>query len=121
MAAKDVATAFVQHYYTLFSTNRAELANLYQASSFLSWEGQLSQGQGEIMQKLQQLPQLRHNPSPDFDVQMSTSNTAMIIFVQGKVQIDENPQVQFTQVFQLVAIASGQYYIHNDIFRLQYG
>ena len=39
------------------------------------------------MQKLQQLPQLRHQPSPDFDVQMSTSNTAMIIFVQGKVQV----------------------------------
>ncbi|CCI48437.1 unnamed protein product [Albugo candida] len=27
-----------------------------------------------------------HNPSPDFEVQVSTSNTARVILVHGKVQ-----------------------------------
>ncbi|KAF4321579.1 hypothetical protein JM18_003662 [Phytophthora kernoviae] len=120
MSAEDVAKAFVQHYYTTFDTNRAGLASLYQDVSNMSWEGQMSTGQQAIVAKLQALPAVRHE-YPTIDIQPSTSGNAMIIFVQGKLQIEENPPIQFTQVFQLVAHQPGQYYIHNDVFRLQYG
>ncbi|KAG6613860.1 Nuclear transport factor 2 [Phytophthora cinnamomi] len=120
MSAEEVAKAFVQHYYTTFDTNRAGLLSLYQDVSNLSWEGQLTTGQQAIMAKLQGLPTVRHE-YPTLDIQPSTSGNAMIIFVQGKIQIEENNPIQFTQVFQLVAHQPGQYYIHNDVFRLQYG
>ncbi|RLN97510.1 hypothetical protein BBJ28_00015134 [Nothophytophthora sp. Chile5] len=121
MSAEEVAKAFVQHYYTTFDTNRAGLGSLYvRASRRFRWEGQMSTGQQAIMTKLQALPAVRHE-FPTVDIQPSTSSNAMIIFVQGKLQIEENNPIQFTQVFQLVAHQPGQYYIHNDVFRLQYG
>ena len=86
----------------------------------MSWEGQLSTGQQTIVAKLQGLPTVRHEYST-LDIQPSTSGNAMIIFVQGKLHIEENNPILFTQVFQLVAHQAGQYYIHNDVFRLQYG
>ncbi|KAI9917287.1 hypothetical protein PsorP6_013090 [Peronosclerospora sorghi] len=120
MSAEEVAKAFVQHYYVTFDTNRPGLASLYQDVSNMSWEGQRTTGQQAIMTKLQGLPVMRHE-YPTIDVQPSTSGNAIIIFVQGKLQIEENNPILFTQVFQLVAHQPGQYYIHNDIFRLQYG
>uniref|UniRef100_K3WSL4 Nuclear transport factor 2 n=1 Tax=Globisporangium ultimum (strain ATCC 200006 / CBS 805.95 / DAOM BR144) TaxID=431595 RepID=K3WSL4_GLOUD len=120
MSAEQVATAFVQHYYTTFDQNRAGLANLYQDVSTMSWEGTMLTGQQAIVQKLSLLPQVLHE-YPTVDVQPSTSPNAILIFVQGKLKIEDNNPIQFTQVFQLVAHQQGAYYIHNDVFRLQYG
>ncbi|TYZ69389.1 hypothetical protein PybrP1_004738 [[Pythium] brassicae (nom. inval.)] len=120
MSAEDVAKAFVQHYYTTFDTNRAALVNLYQPVSTMSWEGAMVTGQQEILSKLQQLPAVQHDVG-NLDIQPSTAPNAMIIVVQGKLKIEENPPLHFTQVFQLVAHQPGQYYIHNDLFRLLYG
>jgi len=55
------------------------------------------------------------------DIQLSTSNSAMLIFVTGHLKIgtDGNP-LHFSQVFQLVASGPGQYYVHNEMFRLIY-
>ncbi|KAF1333334.1 Nuclear transport factor 2, partial [Globisporangium splendens] len=117
MSAEQVATAFVQHYYTTFDQNRAGLANLYQDVSTMSWEGTMLTGQQAIVQKLSQLPQVLHE-YPTVDVQPSTSPNAILIFVQGKLKIEDNNPIQFTQVFQLVAHQQGAYYIHNDVFRL---
>lgn len=43
-------------------------------------------------------------------------------FSRTPLQLDgqENP-LHFSEFFQLVAHAPGQYYIHNQIFRLNYG
>ncbi|KAJ0396141.1 hypothetical protein P43SY_006989 [Pythium insidiosum] len=120
MSAQEVADAFVKHYYTTFDTNRAMLANLYQPVSTMSWEGSMMTGSQEIMAKLGALPGVQHQVS-QMDIQPSTSNAAMLIFVQGKMSIDGAQPLLFTQVFQLVATDGGAYYIHNDIFRLQYG
>ena len=56
------------------------------------------------------------------DVQISLSNSAMLIFVTGqlKIGLDGNPLL-FSHLFQLVATGPGQYYVHNEIFRLIYG
>lgn len=45
----------------------------------------------------------------------------MIIFVTGHLRIgQEGNALHFSQVFQLVAVGPGQYYVHNDLFRLIY-
>ncbi|KAD3641873.1 hypothetical protein E3N88_31097 [Mikania micrantha] len=46
-----VAKAFVEHYYSTFDTNRSNLANLYQESSMLTFEGQKIQGSANIVAK----------------------------------------------------------------------
>jgi hypothetical protein len=45
----------------------------------------------------------------------------MLIFVTGHVRIGGNNPLQFSQLFQLIAVAPGQFYVHNEIFRLIYG
>jgi len=52
---------------------------------------------------------------------MSINSSALLIFVYGHVYVDENTNpLQFSHVFQLVATGPGQYYVHNEIFRLIY-
>jgi hypothetical protein len=53
---------------------------------------------------------------------LSVSNTAMLIFVTGQLKIGaEGNPLLFAHTFQLVATAPGQYYVHNELFRLIYG
>jgi hypothetical protein len=53
--------------------------------------------------------------------QMSTNPNALLIFVTGQLKIQQDNPLHFSQVFQLVATGPGQYYVHNEIFRLVYG
>ena len=46
---KHLGNEFVKHYYTQFSTNRANLASLYQDSSMLSFNGFNAIGRDQIM------------------------------------------------------------------------
>jgi hypothetical protein len=69
----------------------------------------------------QTLGQVSHNiPALTKDVQMSVSASAMLIFVSGHLRIGTDPPIQFAQIFQLVATGPGQYYVHNEMFRLVY-
>ena len=55
------------------------------------------------------------------EVQMSINESSMLIFVTGKLILGgQGNFLLFSQCFQLVAYAPGQYYVHNDIFRLLY-
>jgi len=56
------------------------------------------------------------------DVQPSCTPSAIMIFVTGSVQIggETNP-LHFCEMFQLVSTGPGAYYVHNDVFRLNYG
>ena len=47
---------------------------------------------------------------------MSVQPNAMLILVAGQMSITGNQPILFSQVFQLVASAPGQYYIHNELF-----
>mmetsp|Transcript_3639 Transcript_3639/g.4346 ORF Transcript_3639/g.4346 Transcript_3639/m.4346 type:complete len:122 (-) Transcript_3639:27-392(-) len=120
MSADDVAKAFCQHYYTTKDSNVAALAGLYNQQSIMTFEGQQFAGTQNIMQKLQSVGQVKHVVK-GMDVQPSTSNTAILIFVTGTVQIDNGNPLHFCEMFQLVATAPEAYYVHNDIFRLNYG
>jgi hypothetical protein len=86
----------------------------------LSFEGQPFQGGQAIVEKLASLPfqKVQHKVST-VDVQpSSTANTSILVFVTGQLLVDEetNPQF-FSQVFQLLS-DNGNWYVFNDIFRL---
>lgn len=55
------------------------------------------------------------------DVQMSVTSSALLIFITGRMKLgDEGNPLLFSHFFQLVATGPGQYYVHNEIFRLLY-
>lgn len=93
------------------------LAPLYRQQSALSFEGENTAGQQSIVQKLcqLQLPTGQIHRVTTVDAQASGAGSgALLVFVTGDLV-----GRKFQEVFQLVpAGAPGQYYIHNDIFRV---
>ena len=51
----EIGTAFVQHYYQLFQTDRSQLLSLYQEDSLMSFEGAQAQGLQAIKERLEVL------------------------------------------------------------------
>jgi len=97
------------------------LAGLYQDASMMTFEGNQVAGSANIIAKMKATGKVAHQMK-GMDVQPGTSSNALLIFVTGAVKIGENPgSIHFCQMFQLVATAPGNYYVHNDIFRLNYG
>ncbi|KAM3250725.1 nuclear transport factor 2B [Capsicum chacoense] len=117
-----VAKAFVEHYYSTFDTNRAGLANLYQESSMLHFEGQKYQGTQSIASKLTGLPfqQCKHQINT-VDCQPSGPAGGMLVFVSGNLSLPgEQHALKFSQMFHLIPTGQGSFYVQNDIFRLNY-
>jgi hypothetical protein len=86
----------------------------------MSFEGQQVQGPQNIVSKLQAIGKLHHTVKST-DVQPSASENAILIFVTGAVKIGGDNPLHFCETFQLVSTAPGNYYVHNAIFRLNYG
>ncbi|KAI5651090.1 hypothetical protein M9H77_37095 [Catharanthus roseus] len=117
-----LAKAFVDHYYTTFDNNRAQLANLYQDASMLTFEGQKVQGAQNIVAKLTGLSfqQCKHQIST-VDCQPSGPAGGMLVFVSGTLQLPgESHVLKFSQMFHLMPTPQGSFYVFNDIFRLNY-
>jgi hypothetical protein len=85
----------------------------------LTFEGQQIQGSAAIVQKLASVGKVKHDIKT-MDVQPSHNPQAIIIFVTGMIAIDGGNPLHFCESFQLVS-AGNSYYVHNDIFRLNYG
>ena len=88
----------------------------------LTFEGDQFQGSEAILGKLRQIGKVIHQVK-SMDVQPSSNPSAILIFVTGSVRIGDanaNP-LHFCEMFQLVSTGPGAYYVHNDIFRLNYG
>ena len=124
MSYEEVAKNLVQFYYQTFTTNRAGLASLYRANSMLTFEGVPIQGTEAIVAKLTSLPISQVQPTIDtLDAQpASPSGSSVLVCVTGRMTIDGGaPEgIRFSQTFHLIN-AEGNYYIFNDIFRLNYG
>eukprot|EP00567_Pseudictyota_dubia_P018005 CAMPEP_0197436062 /NCGR_PEP_ID=MMETSP1175-20131217/3532_1 /TAXON_ID=1003142 /ORGANISM="Triceratium dubium, Strain CCMP147" /LENGTH=121 /DNA_ID=CAMNT_0042965245 /DNA_START=84 /DNA_END=449 /DNA_ORIENTATION=- len=120
MSAEDVAKAFTQHFYNMFDTNIEGLAGLFNETSMLTFEGQQHQGAVNIMTKLRGVGPVKHTVK-SMDIQPSATPTAIIIFVTGMIQIGGDNPLHFCEMFQLVESGPGAYYVHNDVFRLNYG
>ena len=86
----------------------------------MTFEANQVQGAEAIINKLKSFGRLQHTVNT-IDVQPSVSADAILICVTGSVRIDNGNPLHFCETFQLVSHAAGQYYVHNDVFRLIYG
>lgn len=113
---------FVEYYYNLFQTNRAGLAVLFNNDSMLSFEGEHFKGSAQIIQKFQSLGmQTIAHQILTHDVQPSSTPGSIVVFVTGQLKMDQDSPLKFTQVFHLIPVSQGNYYVHNTIFRLNLG
>ena len=122
---EQVGKAFIQHYYAAFDSNRAALADLYQAESMLSFEGSQVAGRDAIVAKLTSLPfqQVQHQvTSTDCH---PTTNGGILVHVCGNLVVDQEgdkPPLKYSQTFVLMPLPGGTgWWVYNDIFRLNYG
>uniref|UniRef100_A0A7S1UZF9 Nuclear transport factor 2 n=1 Tax=Grammatophora oceanica TaxID=210454 RepID=A0A7S1UZF9_9STRA len=120
MSADEIAKAFVNHYYQTFSSNVGALSSLFTPQSMMTFEGAQLQGADNIVAKLQSIGQVQHDIKST-DVQPSNDPNAILIFVTGAVKIGGDNPLHYCEMFQLIATAPGQYVIHNNVFRLNYG
>ncbi|KAL3758205.1 hypothetical protein ACHAWU_004843 [Discostella pseudostelligera] len=120
MSAEEVAQAFVQHFYQTFDSNVDSLAGLFNDQSMLTFEGQQVQGSANIIAKLKSVGGVSHSVKTT-DIQPSSNPNAIVIFVTGAIQIGGDNPLHFCEFFHLVGTAPGQYYVHNVVFRLNYG
>lgn len=119
---ESIANAFVQHYYSTLSSNPTQMGSLYQDGSNLIWEGTRFDGQKAIAEKLQTTGQMGLKfDTPKIDCTLANNPNSLLIFVTSKMTIGENPPLLFAHFFHLVSTGPGQFYIHNEIFRLIYG
>lgn len=117
---QTVGEQFIQHYYNTFDTNRPELASLYAEQSMLSFEGEQFMGIQAIFNKYNSLGTIKH-VLKSIDVH-PTINDGIVCFVNGDLFIGEDTNgVKFAEVFLLQNGGSAGIYVHNDIFRLNYG
>lgn len=117
-----LSKAFVEHYYTTFDGNRPALVGLYQEGSMLTFEGEKIQGAQAISAKLNGLAfqQCKHNVST-VDCQPSGPAGGMVVFVSGNLQLpDQEHLLKFSQMFHLLPTPQGNFFVFNDIFRLNY-
>ena len=71
------------------------------------------------MARLRSVGQVKHEVK-SMDVQPSTNSNSIIIFVTGGIKIGGDNPLHFCEMFQLMSSGSS-YYVHNDVFRLNYG
>jgi hypothetical protein len=86
----------------------------------MTFEGQQQQGPENIIGKFKSVGPVKHQVK-SMDVQPSQSPSALVIFVTGSIQIGGDNPLHFCEFFQLISTGPGQYYVHNDVFRLNYG
>ncbi|EOD20953.1 hypothetical protein EMIHUDRAFT_430104, partial [Emiliania huxleyi CCMP1516] len=117
----EISKAFCQHYYNVFDTDRAKLQTLYQDGSMLTFEDAQFMGMQAIMTKLTtlQFATVQHQVTT-CDAQ-PTPGGGILCFITGKLVVDggANP-LMFGQTFHLMPTPQGSWYIHNDLFRLNY-
>ncbi|XP_032235982.1 nuclear transport factor 2 [Nematostella vectensis] len=115
---EQVAKQFVEYYYSVFDSNRNNLAPLYQPGSMLTFEGAQIQGTEAIVAKLVSMPfqQVLHVITSQ-DAQ-PLPNGGIIVFVMGQLKADQDPPLTFSQCFTLFQTTEGSYYVQNDMFRL---
>ncbi len=88
--------------------------------SMLTFEGNQVKGAANIIAKYRAVGAVKHEIK-SMDVQPSNAQNAIVIFVTGSIKIGGDNPLHFCEMFQLVSTGPGAYYVHNDVFRLNYG
>ena len=94
--------------------------NEQNAQSMLTFEGTQVQGAEQVIAKLQSVGAVKHNVKT-MDIQPSANPNSIVIFVTGAIQIGGDNPLHFCEFFHLVSTGGANYYVHNDVFRLNYG
>jgi hypothetical protein len=123
MDPNAITQQFTTHYYQQFgSGNRANMRSLYQNDSSLSFEGEQHNGPDAIIGKLTTLA------FNQVQVQVITRDWlpgpggSLVIMVNGSMQLQgEANKLKFSQCFTLLSPSPGNFYIKNDIFRINVG
>jgi len=118
----DIGPAFAQHYYNTFDTNRVNLQSLYKDGSLLTFENEQFMGMQSIMTKLTTLQfQTVVHKITTCDPQPCPSG-GILVMVTGDLAVDGNVStpLKFAQMFHLMPDGAS-WYVHNDVFRLNYG
>jgi len=118
-----IAKDFTEHYYSVFSEGRKNLAPLYRPHSMLTWENKQFQGAPSIVEHLIELPFERvvHKVTTCDAQPSSLDMSTLLISVTGMLMVDDGEQpLNFSQVFVL-AKEGESFYVLNDIFRLNLG
>ena len=116
--AKTVATAFAEHYYNAFDTNRGSLANLYVDVSILQFENETVMGKDAIIKKLVSLPMRTVKHIVTTVDGQPTIDGGIVIHVLGQLKADDDTPHSFSETFHLKKDASSTYVILNEVFRL---
>jgi len=109
---------FQEHYYLNFATNRQKLQELYRSTSMLTFEGHEILGDAAIIEKLMALPP-QTNRVITADAQPFPGG--VLVLITGEMKIDDNEHgMNFSRAFSIIQDGKNVF-IHNDIFRLNYG
>ena len=122
----SIGNAFVQHYYGTFDNTqaRANLAGLYQDASVMSYEGKTFQGRVPIMTHLTQgvkFGTVQHIPK---SLDVHHTGAGLLVVVTGDLKVDGEPNpIKFSQTFHLLPAdaQASNFWVRNDVFRLNYG
>lgn len=115
--AEQIGTAFSQHYYQTFSSNRAGLSSLYQQPSHFKFESKVAQGQQAIQQALNDLPKMQLAPK-SLDAQ--PSGGGILVLISGDCTMEgQSNAIKFSHVVHLIPTDAqmSNFWIHNDIFK----
>ena len=123
MDPNQITEQFTTHYYQLFgSGQRGNMASLYNAESSLAFEGEQFNGPQAIIQKLTTLQ------FQQVAIQIITKDWlpgpggCLCIMVNGSMMLPgQDNKLKFSQCFTLVSPQPGNFFIKNDIFRINIG
>lgn len=80
------------------------------------------QGKARIMEKFRSAASIGYSgEGMTVDVMPGVDQNAFIIVIVGKLFIDGDKPLNFSETFQLVRHGGGEFYVHNQIRRLVYG
>jgi hypothetical protein len=118
-----ITQQFTNHYYQLFgSGQRANMKGLYKGDSSLSFEGEMFNGPDTIVGKLTTLAFNQVQIEALTKDWLPGPGGSLIIMVNGSMQLpNEANKLKFSQTFTLIAAGPGNFYIKNDIFRINVG
>lgn len=87
----------------------------------MTFESTQIMGSQAIIEKMKSLGRVKH-VKKTMDVQPSPDGQSIIVFVTGNATImGQENAVHFSEFFLLMPSGPGQYYVNNNVFRLNYG
>ena len=119
MEPQELVTNFLNTYYGTMISNRETMINFYRENSCLSYEGDHRRGLKDILEKFRGLSfkNIQYN-FENHDFQPSPMG-GLLVAVNGKLLMDGENNFAFFQVFHLMQDQASNWFLSNDIFRLE--